>query len=62
METFETNLETCFCSRSYTWTDLESIWYGKEACLLTFTATPNCEIFPWFMDKMNIILKSPELS
>ena len=30
METFETNLETCFSNRSYACTDLESIWYGRQ--------------------------------
>ena len=45
METFETYLETCFRSRSYAWTDLESIWYGSEACVLTFPATQKCENF-----------------
>ena len=39
METFETNLETCFSNRIYAWTDLESIWYGRGAGDLTFSAT-----------------------
>ena len=39
METFETNLEACFCSRSYALTGLKSIWYGRGACVLIFPAT-----------------------
>ena len=29
-------METLFCSLSYAWTDLESIWHGREAYVLTF--------------------------
>ena len=39
MEKFETNLETCFSNHIYACTDLESIWYGRGACVLTFPAT-----------------------
>ena len=50
IETFETYLELCLSNRIYAWTDLESIWCGRGACVLTFAATYKCQIFPWFMD------------
>ena len=39
IETFETYLELCLSNRMYAWTDLESIWCGRGACVLTFAAT-----------------------
>ena len=69
METFETNLETCFCIRSYACTDLESIWYGRGAMGMCTNISSHSEVrnIPLVhgmneMKKMFVVLESPELS
>ena len=65
METFETNSETCFSNRSYAWTDLESIYYGRGRGMCTnISSHSKVQNIPpvHVMNEMNIILKSPELS
>ena len=65
METFETNSETCFSNRSYAWTDLESIYYGRGRGMCTnISSHSKVQNIPpvQVMNEMNIILKSHELS